>query len=261
MSVRKPSGARLVLAFVAITLLVPAIIGINALIYHARFAYAHLHPQEVAAKPHTISRALADPRIGDPFGHCLFVLSPMLGLGVSILVWLAISSLPRNLLRQRRYALGFGLSLIMLQTAACAGMMVLAAYSLEENRDLHMGASYVFFITQMLVILIAGVGCQFMRAIQASTPVFRPQVVRIAARLAIVPVSLAFAFFALFFAKDWVPQALWMPVMHIYTRSEPLMITSFLLYLGFFVFEAAYFLHRSIDLPRVFHKSVVAIDD
>lgn len=249
MLVEKPGRLRRLLAALAVILLVPPIVGINALIYHARWAYAHFHPEEVAAKPHTISRALADPRVGDFFGHCLSVLAPMLGVGVSLLVWLLLSDWWRSGTGRTRTvsgaaAVGLGHLVILLQAIACVGIVMLSTHSLEQNRDLHMAGSYLFFVGQLLVIAVGGFWCHRMQALQVDDPVFRPSTLRRAAWLARFPVAVALVYIGLFYTKDWVPASLWMGVMQAYTHTEPLTITGFLLYLGYFVYELGGFLAR-----------------
>lgn len=249
-------GARRAIALFAIVLLTPPILGINGLIYYARAAYANLHPEEVAAKPHTISRALTDPRVGDLFGQCLAVLSPMLGIGVFLLVWLALidwlntrSGSERPV--SARTAFGLGHLLIVLQAMACIGIVMLSSYSLEENRDLHMWGSYLFFVAQLLVIVAGGTWCSFMKSMQAPQPVYRTATLRAAAKFAIIPIAVALTYIGLFFTKDWVSESYWMAVMKLYTRTEPLTISGFLLYLGLFVFELGHFLYRGRSLPKL----------
>lgn len=142
-------------------LAVPAIVA-PAIVW-ARIAWHARHPSADATLYPTISRAISDPAIGEPFAFWVTLAALLLWPATHGILWMLAAELPdRAVLGPARHRLARGLFVAMsvCMTATCVGMVWLARFRLgataEEHR-MHMIGSYVFFAGQATTIFLCAV--------------------------------------------------------------------------------------------------------
>lgn len=226
-------------------LIVPAIV-IPAILW-ARFAFHRLHPDADPSIFLTISRAISDPTIGEPFAVWVTIAAALLWPSTHLLLWMFATDHPRrDRLGARRDLIGramlVGFSLAM--TAACTGMVILSNYRLGSggaDHRVHMFGSYIFFIGQAsAILLVATYHSVIAPALRPAVAPFFPARRRIAFGYAIM--ALAALYGGLFRVKSmdfgaaqgWVTSA--------YVELETILIILFLIYLSLFYVDALRFL-------------------
>ena len=220
-----------------------AIITVNFWIYYARILFSALRPDYVSVQPPTISRAISEPSVGEPFSFWITLSAVLLVFGV---FWLG--SFQRRLSPHTgapgRYlvqALSVGAPLvILLQVMAGVGMYMLSSYRFPDFNQLHMAGSYLFFLSQALVIIIGTVQCDALLKDRASLKelaaagLISPRMVWLRKRAGQLAIALTLLYIILFKLKDIDFNVMNEYVYFAYTTTEPLLITAFLLVLALF---------------------------
>jgi len=220
-----------------------AVVTVNYWIYYARAAFMAAHPDYVAVQPPTISRAIADPAIGVPFAFWVSLSGVALIFGVLCLVLVqlrALPSLPFATAAQRRVMLLTCLALAPMQALSALGMYLLSNYRFPDGHDLHMIGSYVFFVAQALVIVLGLVQCSVLLRSQATMD--RLESLGLLARRSVAwrwwsgfgSIGLVLAYLVLFVLKDVDFGVANGAVYASYVTVEPMVISSFLLFLTLF---------------------------
>lgn len=259
-SAPQQSGWRFAAAAVATFLpMTFVIVVVNFWIYHARDRFIELHPEWIAEHgAPTISRSIADPAIGEPFAFWMSLCAAMLLLGclpICRLYWLAGRSMPHTGKSTRRLLIWFVPAAMALEVSTAVGMVMLSEYRFPDNNFLHMVGSYVFFVSQAVVILMIGIVSWRITTDSAAVaflqerPYINPRLTRFRGPFAFGGVFLALAFLALFFLKD-VDFAYGNDLVHnVYVLSEPSLISYFLAVLATYYVELYATLRRSPSAP------------
>lgn len=223
------------LAFPA--LLVPAIE--IPMVLWARASFLARHPDEYDEPP-TISRAIADPLVGNTFAD-LSLLITMLVLGVMlVLVWAYAQAIWRLRLGRGERAVMFTLLALVFgfQVIALSGMVVLTQYTFATNDNLHMMGSYYFFIFQGLAVLMAATLCRSLLARKRTIGIsdaewqFPPRMHRFRFAFGLLTAALAAGYGVVFAIKDLALPISDYAVHIIYTQGEILVVSCFVLFLG-----------------------------
>ncbi|MBR9843627.1 MAG: hypothetical protein GYB25_10720 [Rhodobacteraceae bacterium] len=215
-----------------------AIAIVNFWIYRALFVYGRNFPELVAERPVTISRAITDPEVSDLFSFWITVAAILLPFGVAVVAGI----------QARASVTGFGRavawSMVGFQLGSSVGMVLLSHYRFPDHDEVHMVGSYVFFISQTLMMISCGVSSGHILRHSPSLPerLRRANRLRILGVIGIV--CLALLYLGLFVGKEHVSGGLYVVVYRIYTLTEPSLISSFL---GVF---AVYFIDLSYHLGQ-----------
>jgi len=133
-----------------------AFLTVNYWIYTARWTYIdrNLSPGD---GPPTISRAISDPFVGEPFAIWITLSGICLVFGVFLLVatfWRQLASLSSAgpILHIAKWVLLPGI--LALQISSAIGMHWLSIYRFPDAHEAHMVGSYTFFGSQALVVLL-----------------------------------------------------------------------------------------------------------
>ncbi len=240
----RPSGLMAALAAFQIASITLVIVVVNILIYRARHLFIQWHPDFVAREHPTISRAISDPRIGEPFADWMAISAPLLVAGVAVIVGFAWRDWRRGGARGR--GIPVLLALVMAcQVAAACGMVILSHYRFPDHRDAHMAGSYLFFFAQAFTVILGGFASRVMArqgAVQGA--VLAPANHRLRWRLMLVPVLLALAYLTLFIVKDFDIAGWDWHIHQAYVWTEPSVLSSFLIYVGLFHLDAVPLLRR-----------------
>jgi len=217
-----------------------AFFAVNYWIYTARWTFIarnsdHYH------RPPTISRAISDPVVGEPFALWMTISGLCLVAGVALLVLLYL-----RLAWWLRPPFGYlwvGLwmlipAIAVLQGIASLGIYWLGHYRFPDANEMHMVGSYSFFEAQALVVAFFTLVNLAMRRDSDNLTrldaamLIDPRWVRVRIIAGLVSLSLVVAYFALFKLKDiYIYETA--PVLYLaYVSVEPMAISSFLLVLA-----------------------------
>lgn len=230
-----PSRKTATLMAVSIIFTGVVIAAVNILIYRARILFSQYNPEAVSGRPPTISRAISDPAVGEPFATWLLVCAPLLFVGVGLLILAAWIELKNGggagSARENRTIAALCLLVAFLQGLAAIGMIVLSSYRFPDHHALHMQGSYLFFFSQGFVVVIG----EFLSRRFARLPQDRVLITAPTARLrkiyVWVPITLGVCYLSLFALKEFDLGGL-SPKLYIgYTIAEPLLLSSFLGYI------------------------------
>lgn len=187
------------------------IVVVNFWIYRARAEYIERFPDIVAVKPPTISRAISDPPIGEPFAFWISLSALLLVLAflpIGRLYWRSGSRIARSD-PSTGSAIRFGSVFLLLTVAATAiGMVMLSNYTFPHYHREHMLGSYTFFTGQSLAMAaIAWMCFRIARhkgpdGRQAEDGAINPRASRYRAPLAAACVLTALAYLGLFLLKN-----------------------------------------------------------
>jgi hypothetical protein len=117
----------------------------------ARYQSVVRHPDLAAANPPTVSRAIVDPAIGNPFAHLMLVAFVMLVYSV----WRIGGAFYRPTLSSGMKALWF--IVVSSELVAAAGMVVLSQYTGAVSDSLHALGSYMLFFGHGIGISLSGI--------------------------------------------------------------------------------------------------------
>jgi len=211
---------------------------VNALIYTARWDFIAFHPERAARQSPTISRAISDPRIGEPFADWMAICAPALFVGVTLLVLGILADL-RSRIGHDTKTFGWfarmGGFLVILQAMASVGMVVLSHFRFPDHHFGHMMGSYLFFFSQALVVFGGQVISNAFSRLPEKDQVLLPVMVATRRKYIWVPVILAVVYLSCFVLKDVDLGAINKPLFVVYISTEPLLISSFLFYVLSFV--------------------------
>jgi hypothetical protein len=231
------------------------IVVVNYWIYRARFDFIALHPEYVAEKPPTISRAISDPLIGEPFAFWIGLSAIVLAFGVISLGLLYIRSARVIGTINRRAAFiiivttFFG---VASQLASSTGMIMLSRYTFFNNHDLHMIGSYMFFSGQTLLILIFGCLNLWMarrpeiNGMLEGAHLLNPALTRIRAYWGPAVTAFAVVFLLLFFLKGFEFSFGNEELYLAYVLSEPAAISGYLSFLALYLIDLALIIQNAI---------------
>jgi len=218
-----------------------AIVTVGYWILRARALFIATHPDYVDRRPPTISRAISDPAIGDPFSVWITLAGALLVLGVWVNVrfYLRLTGGLAALGSPMARVFRLGAPLIRaLQAVAGVGMHILSVYRFPDHNGIHMLGSVLFFGAQAGVILVAAmIYSRFLRDPGAlgwaeSQGHIAARTVRFRARAGWAVMALTVFYVALFLAKDFELGAFYMPLYRTYTTVEPILILAFLGFLA-----------------------------
>lgn len=208
---------------------------VNFLIYRARALYSQYNPQDVLERPPTISRAISDPSIGDPFASWMQICAPLLSIGVAVMILGAWIELQKGggagTKREQRLIAALSVGIALLQCLAAIGIVMLSRFRFPDHGPTHMLGSYLFFFSQAFVI-VAG---EFLSRRFARQPCDRTFITVSSVRLRRIyvwfPIILGICYLSLFALKEFDTGAFskWLYIG--YTTTEPMLITAFLGYI------------------------------
>jgi hypothetical protein len=211
----------------------------------ARVTYHALHPDADPKIYLTISRAISDPAVGEPFAFWITVAAAILWASVHAILFMFIAEHPHPPaigVTRDRIARGLWPVMWVAMTATCVGMVMLSNFrfgtTTGENR-LHMTGSYVFFAGQAATILLAAIYHSLVASARAAVETaFFPARWRARAGYAVVAAAVLYGVFFQIKSMDLGPATRW--IVSVYVELETVLILVFLTYL------AAYF----VDVSR-----------
>lgn len=209
------------------------IVVVNYLIYHARIVFSWNNPDYVAVNPPTISRAISDPIVGEPFANWMLVCAPVLFVGVSCLVlaiWHEVrraGSAPESMYRVIR---AFCATVIVLQAMASVGMVMLSQYRFPDHDEMHMTGSYLFFCSQAFVVVFGEIYSRRVWKASQAYSLLSARMVQVRKVYIWVPVFLGVTYLSLFTLKNYEFGTIDDALYQAYTITELLLISSFLGY-------------------------------
>ncbi len=216
-----------------------AFVTVNYLIYTARWQFIARNGDSYR-KPPTISRAISDPVIGEPFALWITLAGIGLVVSVAILAWhyLALVRRLERPGRALRLVAWTAMPLIVaLQVAASLGMHWLSAYRFPNAHEMHMMGSYTFFLAQAMVIVLftvynAALLCDRNGLLMLELD-RRASRRWVALRLVtgLLSIAIIIAYFTFFTLKDSYEYPDYPVLYMFYVSTEPMVITSFLLVL------------------------------
>jgi hypothetical protein len=230
-------------------LAVPAIV-VPAILW-ARIAFHARHPDADPAMYLTISRAISDPAVGEPFAFWVTLAACLLWPATHLLFWMFARRHPaRAALAPARdlaaRVLFVPMSIAM--TMTCVGMVILARWRLGgslHDHDMHMIGSWVFFAGQSSAIFAVALYHALIAPAPhgSDTTAFFP--VRWRARIGFAVVALAALYGVIFHVKahDFGVASPW--VVAAYVELETILIVVFLAYLALFWIDVVRFLRES----------------
>lgn len=141
--------------------MVPAIVVPNVLWAH--YAFHQRHPDADPSTYLTISRAISDPAIGEPFAVWVTLAAGILWFSTHYILWMFVAQHPdrseTGIARDRIARVLWG-AMSLSMTATSIGMVMLSHYRLGGGADqhrLHMIGSYLFFGSQTTTIFLVAV--------------------------------------------------------------------------------------------------------
>lgn len=260
-------AAAAVTALVANTFVVAVV---NYYIYWARARFIATHPDYVAQYPPTISRALSDPLIGEPFAFWISLSAGILFMGVCVVAGLSLLA-ARHLKdvspATARTMAAAACTAIVLQIGASAGMVVLSQYRMGVDNDMHMVGSYLFFFSQGFVVLSGLlISTSILRneevhpVLHATALVHLPAA-RMRRTVGKISAVLALSYLVLFVVKDITLPLGNAAVYQAYVWTEPAVISSFLLFVSIFHLDLVMVLRRYRDAARAAPDATAAPAD
>lgn len=215
------------------------ILVVNFWIYRARINFSATHPEYVKVDPPTISRAISDPLIGDPFAIWISLSAVALIIAMAMVSRMhylsGVDVGPHSPGTGRVLKIG-AVVLFLLQLSASAGMVVLSNFRFPNFNDVHMSGSYLFFFSQAILVLLG----TYLSARVIADPVavnllntrdlLQPRLCRYRVLLGKISVGLGLLFLSLFILKDVDLKYGVDAIYAAYVVSEPSLITSFLIW-------------------------------
>lgn len=213
---------------------------VNYWIYAARFMFIDTHPAYVAKRPPTISRAISDNLIGDPFAFWITASAVLLALAMVPIAVLYRRS--RNTTSGISERLGTKLRLfpslaVASQFLAAIGMYMLSNFRFPDNGALHMIGSYLFFGFEALTVTFSAIACWYLTRNATvisrlhADPSISPIMSAFRWKLGILVLAMAATYIILFLIKDLNLPINAKAIYATYVMLEPAVITGFLTYL------------------------------
>ena len=231
---------------------VPAIV-VPAILW-ARHTFAVLHPNADPRIYLTISRAISDPAVGEPFAVWVTIAAAILWISVHTILWMFIAEHPRApaaVPRHDRIARGLWPAMWLTMTITCVGMVMLSHHRLGGDvavNRLHMLGSYVFFGGQATTILLAAIYHSLIAPLgTADEAAFFPARWRARAGYAVFAAAVVYGIVFKVKSMDLGPATRW--IVSVYVELETLLILVFLSYLAAFFVDVSRFLRRRGAAP------------
>ena len=221
-------------------LLVPIIVGLA--IYWARQSFQQ-SPAAIAAGSRTISRAISEPGIADIFAPTISLAAVLLAVAILRIILLLRAAIEAGFAPGSRSRWTAMVALVLAGIAEACGIAGMVALSWLSQRDLHIGASYLFFFGQASAILSSGVLSRMLLQSRAGVDNrgwaksgLSPRLTLLRSRTAPGIAVAALVFWILYLVRaeldrtpDWLER--------IFSGLEIALIVSFLLYLATFSVE------------------------
>lgn len=209
------------------------------LILWARHASISSNP-DYLHKPPTISRAISDPEIGGIFADLNLVIAVLVCISMPMILWAYLRAMDQLLTRRpSRFILWAILAFFCLgQITASLGMVLATQYTFSNGHDLHMLGSYIFFPTQALALVAAAILCRILflqkqkYGFSAEAWPFRSGMHLFRYRFSFLIIFFAVCFGVLYVIKGWNLPISAYAVRVLYTQSEVLVISSYVLFFG-----------------------------
>lgn len=226
-------GAIVGVVFSAPVVLVPG--SAILMMVWARWTFYQRHPDYVQNSAPTISRAISDPYIGEPFGLVILAVAVIVALAMIPLCAAYFATIDRRTLgnpAMRRKLRRLMRVFIVLQALGTTGMVVCTQVTFRNGHDLHMIGSYLFFVFQALSILLSGViatrlvrlpGGPFGRYLPLDTPF-----ARVRRYMAFGTAGLAVLYMILFVVKGWDLPVSEYDIYNFYTIHEIVTISAYI---------------------------------
>jgi hypothetical protein len=215
----------------AIAAVMVPVVQIPALVW-ARETFLALNPAYLLDPP-TISRAISDPRVGEPFGSLILVITLLLCFAVPFILvsyWQSASNLHHS--SRARWMLRLGVMAAGLsEVAALIGLNMLTTNTFAVNGDLHMLGSYIFFAAQVLAIAIGALLCRSL-VNRAPDGWLMPSMQRLRFPMGMAVLALTLVYLGLFVGKDHNSLFPQYAVQLVYVQCEVLVISCFMLFLA-----------------------------
>ena len=229
-------------------LAVPAIV-VPAVLW-ARITFHLRHPDVDPSIYLTISRAISDPAVGEPFAFWVTLAAVILWPSTHLILWMfAARHPPRGALGRTRDRLARTLFAVMsvAMTATCVGMVLLSRWRLGSTpaeHHMHMVGSYVFFAGQATTILLAALYHTLIAPVPHPTDATAFFPARWRARLGYAVVAAAALYGVIFHVKSMDFGAASSFVVAAYVELETILIIVFLAYLALFYVDVLRFLRE-----------------
>lgn len=239
----QPTPSRAIAAFMVMSLAFTGfvIVVVNVLIYRARIVFGRNNPDYIAIEPPTISRAISDPIVGEPFAVWMLICAPVLFVGVALLVfvvwrefWRGRHVVPRKDLVTISVLC---LVVVVLQSFASVGMVILSHFRFPNFHEMHMLGSYLFFFSQAFVVLFGEVMSRRVASLPSQWSLISARMAGFRRKYVWAPILLGVSYLTLFVLKGFDLGALNKGLYIAYTITEPLLISSFLGYVLTFHFD------------------------
>lgn len=233
---------------------VPAIV-VPAILW-ARIAFHLRHPNADPGDYLTISRAISDPVIGEPFAFWVTIAAAILWPSVHAILWMFIGEHPRppaiSTGRDRASRITW-VAMWITMTATCVGMVMLSHFRLGDGpagHRLHMIGSYVFFGGQAVTILLAAVyNGLIARLPTAGASAFFPPLWRARSGYAVFAAAVLYGVFFRVKSMDFGAATAW--IITVYVELETILIIVFLSYLAAYLVDVARFVRgRTVRRSR-----------
>ena len=220
--------------------LVPVIVMVA--IYCARLSFYQQTPSTLAGSQ-TISRAISDPAIADIFAPTISIAAVLLAAAVSQIILLLRAAIEAGFTPESRARRAAMVALVLAGMAQACGIGGMVALSWLTQRELHIGASYLFFFGQASAILGIGVLSRMLLQSPAkdgnsgwAKSGLSPRLTLLRSRAALGIAAAALVFWILYLLRDELDRAPdWLE--RIFSGLEIALISSFLLYLASFSVE------------------------
>ncbi|MDF1856034.1 hypothetical protein [Pseudooceanicola sp.] len=153
----KPAHMAWPLAAIGLALSLSASPIVAYWIIRARIEWIALFPEESLRKPPTISRAISEPSIGDPFSLWIALVAVelfVLGIIVAMLYTRSVHATPAADVADRRRLQIWSNFYIVLQPPIALGLILLSVFRIGHANSIHMIGSYMLFISAALAQIV-----------------------------------------------------------------------------------------------------------
>ncbi len=227
----------LLLRFATLGPMTFVIVVVNYWIYRARSEFIDRHPAIAAQKPPTISRAISDPAIGQPFAFWISLSAAVMIVAFIPICRMYWQSGKRIAVAEPKSGSVLRVGAVVLfvaQIVTAVGMVTLSNYTFPDFHREHMIGSFTFFIGQSVSIALMASMCwhiAFDEGVRQALPLrhtLDPRISRIRAPLAACGVVAAVVYMLLFILKGLDLPYGAKAIYQAYVIFEPALISLFL---------------------------------